>query len=357
MRVNEYVMFGKAKAGELKGLSHLDALARSRVTPFLDIPRRTGMSAAELGRDLVKTAQKIARHCETTGIFVDHFDVPLNVRAPAGVHPLSLTLRTLHDEGVHAVPVFGFDRDDAYFNAVAAILERHDTELCIRLLDDDMEDPRQTVLTISELLTNLGLRPGSMHIALDFRSLIQKPMPTLLARALNVIAALQPLGIFASMTVAGSNFPRNVTPIPADNIGYVERRELQLWERLRLAVGRQIPLHFGDYATVHPDFVDVESTRNANAKIRYTANTNWMIARGHMLREPPGYAQYHDLARIVTDSPEFLGADFSWGDDYIQSCADGIEGPGNLAKWVEVDICHHVSYVTQDVTARVATLA
>ena len=194
-------------------------------------------------------------------------------------------------------------------------------------------------------------------MALYFRSLVQKQVPTVVARGLNTLTAIQGLGQFRSIIVTGSNFPRTVGDIPLDGVGYVERRELLVWDRIRAALQEHVQPWFGDYSIVHPDFVDVENARNANAKIRYTTRATWMISRGHLLREEPGYLQYHEVARRIANATEFMGSDFSWGDEYIQNCAEENDGPGNLAKWVEVDVCHHVSYVMQEIEERVLAIA
>lgn len=353
MATTQYVMFGKAKAGELKGLGRVDAIAKSRVTPFLDMPRPQDMTPRALHAHLLGVTEKISKWWGPASLFVDHFDIPLNVCAPGGRHPVDITFTALQKAGVAAIPVYGFDRDEAYFESIAAIQPRLGTGLCLRLLEDDMENPSQMARAISNALTHLSLTPKSVDVVLDFRSLIQKQLPTLVARGLNSITAIQELGQFRSIIVAGSNFPRSVVDIPLDDVGYVERRELQVWDSIRTALQGRAQLRFWDYSIVHSDFVDVENARNANAKIRYTTDVAWMISRGHMLREQPGYRQYHELARRVANSTEFMGADYSWGDQYIQACADGNDGPGNLAKWVEVDVCHHVSFVTQEITERV----
>lgn len=353
----EYVMFGKAKAGELKGLARLDAAAKSRVTPFLDVPRPKDLNPSAVHAHLVKTTGKICKWWGNSGLFIDHFDVPLRVRALGGMHPLETTFDHLRTAGVAAIPVYGFDRDEAYLEAIAAIQARLRRGVCLRLLEDDMEDPSQAVEEIIRALSRFALTPKSVDIVLDFRSLVQKQLRMVVSHALNTINAIQRVGQFRSIIVAGSNYPRNVSDVPADGIGFVERRELLVWERIRSALQNGTHVHFGDYSVVHPDFVDVENTRNANAKIRYTIRGNWLVSRGHMLREEPGFLQYHDVARRVVRANEFMGPHFSWGDQYIANCAEESDGPGNLAKWVEVDVCHHVSFVMQEIAERVLVTA
>lgn len=99
---------------------------------------------------------------------------------------------------------------------------------------------------------------------------------------------------------------------------------------------------------VHPDFSDVQSSKNANAKIRYTTGGKIVYFRGHRLSDPPGYPQYQGLARQVIGASFFRGSSYSFGDDFTARCAAfGLRNPGNLGQWLEADMNHHMQYTIQ----------
>lgn len=43
---------------------------------------------------------------------------------------------------------------------------------------------------------------------------------------------------------------------------------------------------------------------------------------------------------------EFYGREFSWGDNFIFECAQGVH-TGNLRQWVTVDTNHHIRLVSE----------
>ena len=101
---------------------------------------------------------------------------------------------------------------------------------------------------------------------------------------------------------------------------------------------------YGDYGIVHPDFSAGGPNKNRNSKIRYTSGNKIRYFRGHKLADPPYFSKYHELAERVRSSSIFRGADFSFGDQYVEDCADLNAGTGSLGTWVAADMNHHFEY-------------
>jgi hypothetical protein len=106
-----------------------------------------------------------------------------------------------------------------------------------------------------------------------------------------------------------------------------------------------LPIAYGDYGVIHPNFSLKAPAPNANAKIRYTSSRDHHIFRGHSLLEGLKYKQYHGLARQVMGASIYQGRDYSYGDDYVWRCANHEATSGGLGTWVEVDMNHHVVFV------------
>ncbi len=105
---------------------------------------------------------------------------------------------------------------------------------------------------------------------------------------------------------------------------------------------------FGDYAISHPVPKELDPrTMRMSASIRYTTESEWLVVKGRNVRQF-GFDQYFALSKALVERPEFSGLSFSWGDQYIADCADGITGPGNATTWRKVGTNHHITLVTRE---------
>jgi hypothetical protein len=138
-----------------------------------------------------------------------------------------------------------------------------------------------------------------------------------------------------------------------ENIQKIPRYEWLLYESL---VAWLLDNHFrlpafGDYAIVHPDTLRVDPRiTKPSASIRYTIEKKWCIVKGRNVRDY-GLQQYQDLCRSLIRLSCFLGGNFSAGDKYIEDCANGIAGTGNLTTWRLVGTNHHVEKVVYDLSS------
>lgn len=125
-----YVPVLKGKEGEFRALEHLTPNARHNLTPFIDIPRRNLDPKTKQPKDpidvyLEKKAKKIHKGWGTTEqIFVDVFDLELDLRISNGTHFVDFLFSRLRNYGVQAIPVIGLDRsvDKDYVDAVRKTL-------------------------------------------------------------------------------------------------------------------------------------------------------------------------------------------------------------------------------------------
>ena len=106
---------------------------------------------------------------------------------------------------------------------------------------------------------------------------------------------------------------------------------------------------------IHPDFSDFGPNKNMNAKIRYTVGDKILYFRGHGLLHPvKDYSQYYHLAHLVRSDSRYRGRSYSFGDNYIDDCANHLISQGSPATWVKADMNHHVTYVTHQVSRLVS---
>ena len=82
--------------------------------------------------------------------------------------------------------------------------------------------------------------------------------------------------------------------------------------------------------------------------IRYTIDESWLVVKGKNLRDY-SFSQFYDVCRNLIARPEYCGPAFSWGDWYINECANTREGPGNLTTWRKVGTSHHLAFVASQI--------
>jgi hypothetical protein len=353
-----YVPFAKAKAGERDGFKRLSSAASRVIVPLFDVSQPTSSSGRSLGAHIETSANNIYASIGQEGIcYIDTFDIPLHLRVSGNVHPVTACHHALLRRGVRAIPTYGFDRDSDYTQAVKHLPQLKQTGICLRLEDIDLEFPEDIPLKVRSASDLLAVPTHMIDVVIDYRSVSEKKTGFLRTLTLEALTSLSSNRRIRSITVTGSNIPRDVSGVPRDGTGYIQRKEYVLWRDVSLAVRKTVPIRFGDYGAVHPEFVDLGPIPNANAKIRYTIRDAWKVERRHMLRAEPKYAQYFELSRRVVQGAEYAGEGFSYGDRYIQRCARKEVGSGNLQTWVGVDTNHHVEYVAAEVLREIATLS
>jgi hypothetical protein len=108
---------------------------------------------------------------------------------------------------------------------------------------------------------------------------------------------------------------------------------------------------FGDYAVDAPEHDQIDfRVIKMTANIRYCHIADWILVKGHVIRKGSA-SQHPGLAATLCARPEYSGAAFSSGDNYIDLCARGADGPGNATTWRQVGVNHHLSYVVDQIAS------
>jgi hypothetical protein len=167
-----------------------------------------------------------------------------------------------------------------------------------------------------------------------------------------MLISIQELEKWRSLTLASSSFPENLSDFGRDVIGKTERSDWLLWRGLIKNSGsiNRLP-RFSDYAISHPEIPEIDPRlMQASASIRYTADEHWLIVKGRGVRLS-GFSQFNELCKKLIRRPEYKGPEFSWGDWFINECAEDREGPGNLTTWRQVGTNHHIKLVLHQIAS------
>jgi hypothetical protein len=354
-----YVPVLKGKEGEF---SALEALAkptndvRNWLMPLIEIPDVPyDYATEESGKSLDQHVSGIAdrlRKCWQ--------DRPLYIELPwsegeeglsDGRVALEAVLSDCVDRGVQAVPVLSRKKSDRYLSAACRYSITTRSSLCVRLLVADFEEDIDLESEIGRLLRGLdGAGASPVDLVLDLEDLGPDTGRALLV-ARSLFSMIPTKDKWRRIVLAAASFPEDLSDVDAATTTTLPRREWDLWKTLqkRQSVLPRQDLIFGDYGITHPVIKDLDPrTMRMSASIRYTTPENWLVLKGRNVRQY-GFDQYFELSKSLVRRPEYFGRDFSWGDQYISDCADGMTGPGNATTWRKVGTNHHLTMVAEQV--------
>jgi hypothetical protein len=359
---DHYVPILKAKDGEYGALQTLFPATRQALTPLLEIPPIDWDYESErpkktIDQHLQKVGQKIERAWgQRRRLFLDlPLWIPANERMTGGEHPLEYLFTSLRARGVDAIPVVGLLRPNDYLSACRDIITKDRHGVCIRILREDFVDSDGIDDVVGGVLETVGAEMHDVDLVIDLQALTpDEPLGTHGLMAL--LDRLQRLSRWRTFTVAATSFPRNLTGLPPSEFSLVPREEWNLWMSLIRSNDRMARLPtFGDYGISHPEPSEVDPRIiRPSASIRYTHDTYWLVPKGRNLRDH-GFAQFHEVCRLLIQRAEYAGRQFSWGDQYIYDCAVRRDGPGSLTTWRKVGTSHHLAFVARQLATEVGS--
>lgn len=343
----------KSKRSEVNAIKHLHSDVKAYCTPIIDL------AAASTDDQKKNPEQFVARNISAMSsvfsgfgrIYLDSSEIDADLRLPDMTHPMRCAYEKVKDSVGEVIPVSGLYRDGAHWAETLHIAteEGHNT-ICLRLDRYDLDVPSDTRDAVIELV-NDRLSELKIEVLYDLRSVAGRNVPVLAGEVLTVQQLLFPY-IGGQAIVAGCGLPEKLADhVSARSSGYVPRVERALWESLRREPIWTQPLAFSDYATVTPDYVEMDWRliyKMIGPKIIYALSDQWFVIRGGSF-EKLGYEQYYELAREVVKLPDFPGSAFSYGDAYVQSRANETDKPGSPASWVTASVNRHLSFTAREI--------
>jgi len=357
-----YVPIIKAKAGEFMALNKLKDKYSERIFPFFEIPKITDKTkelaslrgSTQLTKDYLDLiANGISGSCHSSVMFFDLFEWKPDAYVETGEHTYNYLYRNLSAKGLSVYPVVGFDRwpDIDYQNAIKSLSVSEGTKYCLRIDSvslDDAYDVDYFVTTISEIMDDLGLSGQELIVLFDFGDVTRKSIVSLQADMQHLLNKVIKSFGCGAIIIAGCSYPILINDAvkTEDSTDFVERREMIAWKIL--AEEHDVNLIFADYGIRNPSGANDIITKHANGKIRHTIENKYFVARGHSKQKGNKGEQIYDLARVIVNSPHYLGESFSWGDAKILACSRK-EFKGRAQDWISYDTNHHISYIIEEV--------
>jgi hypothetical protein len=354
-----YMPVIKGKKNDLVAVGKVFNDVRKLMKPFIEaMPVNPEKPLVE--DHIFRLCEYIRKHLPLGEIFVDFYGLMPDAKIPDGTNATIYGYKLLKAFGRPVTPAYGFERNDDLWNELGIIARDFNCGFCFRLSREDLAEYLFDDIwsQIIERTAQMKLLNNKIDLFLDLRHVDPEEIAVLEETIISFLFHNPNIGEYRSIVVAGSSALKTVGSIEKDKVGEVVRQELRLWSKLWREMPDNIKPIYGDYGVVHPDFSDQARSPNVNAKIRYTAGDKIIYFRGHALHKPvKDYEQYHALARRVCSDIRYVGRALSFGDKYIEDCAQEDIGPGSLEKWVVADMNHHICYSTQQLSRLTKELA
>ena len=350
--VKRYVPVIKGKLGEFRAIGELADDIKDAITPLIEVPSipwdfENDEPAKTLEKHLLKFVPNLKKYWGGGRLaFVDLNFIPPDQRID-GEHPLKRIFDSVRAEGLSLIPVVGLERDADYIKIAKDILQQDGQGVCIRIETTEIDEENMED-SLTPLIKKIGVSETEVDLVIDLK-VIQKNQVGLLTRSVrDVIRSLPKIKEWRSIALVATAFPQSMSLFEPNSIKLTSRVEWQLWTNILHNAAKIIRVpDFGDYTIVHPELLDIDPRiMQLGAKIKYTVDNDWIIVKGTSIKRG-GSAQTVELCRKLITHRQFCGPDFSWGDRYIQGCANGTESFGNQTTWVQVGVNHHIAYVVK----------
>jgi hypothetical protein len=352
-----YVPCLRWKQGEYQAVWRLPYATKSVVIPIIEVPEigydfENETAAKTIDEHLSPFAERVYKKWGDSPCFVD-VNLVTDKQMVDGTHPVHFIFEKLRMMKCSVIPVTGLLKDKEYQQEIKATLAKDKNGICLRIT---IEQAAKSTFKaeVDSLLSTLEIQPTGCDFVLDLGAPNFVPLEGFVKIIKDIVTKLSYLNNWRTFTLLGTSFPESMGSIK-EGVGIVPRHEWQLYKML-VADFKKAKLRlpaFGDYAINHPKVLELDMRIvKPSATIRYTVDDNWYIAKGKNVRDEKfgKYTQYHELSRRVVASRYYCGTTFSWGDNFIQQCANG-GNTSSLMMWRQVGTNHHIEKVIWDIAS------
>lgn len=332
-----YIPILRWKRGERVGLQNLSAAAKSRTTPlFLLGSEQFKVKAATQSAAAVPApaafAQEVLQSWGTSAFFLDASSLP---SAPTQAHPLISIAASARALGLPLVPVANLGVSPQYIAAIQALDSVDHLGICLRI---DMQE----AFSLSTWLHQWPFQTSRTDLIIDLGENVATAVAlgTLLD---TMFQGINSLGVWRSVTMAGTSLPQNFTGFTAGQ-HLIPRVEAQLWGRLT-SLPLAYQLDFGDFTSVTPGVTPTNIAWGYPINVKYTLPNSFLVLRGVRTTGPNAVDMDVQLrghaAGIVAHASRSRLANV-WSDNTIDQIAAGTVGTKTLEHWVQLGVNRHI---------------
>jgi hypothetical protein len=340
---NHYVPILKVKQGEKAALSRVAAALVPRITPLLEIVKRTDGKGIDKH---IETAFKGLRDAVSSypRCFIDTREIETD-----GSTATHMVFSRAKAAGMVFTPVTGVTRTVD----ISPALEHRDHGIGLRLTRAEFETG-QLPSAIPVFLSTHDLSPGDVDLIVDLGAVEEMVVDGIAALTNAFLADVPSHQDWRTFTVSASAFPVSMGGVDRHSHDLVERSDWLAWrDRLHSVRHSLVRLPtYSDCAIQHPLGVEGFDFRfmQVSAAIRYTNAEQWLLVKGESTRSVAPSSQFPALAtRLVYGhlQQHFSGPDHCVGCQSMKAAADGASGYGSAGAWRKLGTIHHLSAVMQ----------
>ena len=352
-----YVPVLKLKLGEIRALQEIYS-DHDKITPIFEIPPipwdyQNDMPAKSFNKHIEKVNENIKKCRGSYPCFLDMKHIESEIVASeeenkANIEAINTLFEEAYEDSLSYIPTLHLNFTEELRDILSEQIPKFNNGLCIRLDIEEFDTDDYTERLI-DLIEYIDQPIEQTDIIIDFNTIPKVGIGPYVNGVKNIIRFLPYLSRWRSLIFIASSFPESMGEFTSNNISSTPRAEWSIWKKLTGdSPAKRLPV-YGDYTITTPDPFEMDPRMiRLGAKIKYTLEEEWLIVKGTGVQKK-GYEQFHTLAEMLSQHPNFYGKDFSWGDKYIEECGKKICKPGNQTTWVRVGVNHHIEVVMNQI--------
>lgn len=349
MNITKYVPILKCKRGEQDALKTLDSSVANIILPLLEIPHSSAVENATTIRNQ-SFSEFINTFWRDKPFYFYFLPEWYSEGDAVDIETFSefaiQTILPFCSNG-YAIPVFDLSctigiRDWSVFA---------NRRVAIRLRNNEfgaVED------TLNFLFLEGVLERKNVDLILDLQYVSADDLFAKKAVLKAALADLDGAEEFHSIVIAAVSFPKSskLASVESREIYRSKRIETELYaEARKLSKRFRFNYVYGDYGPTDIEDITFVVGMTPNFKIKYTSFDNYLYIKGVSLKKGGlDFENVQKLARLLVDSEDYSGENYSWGDKKISDIATGLtHTAGNLTSWVSYAMSHHITFIARQV--------
>jgi hypothetical protein len=253
---------------------------------------------------------------------------------------------------MNVIPVVGLDRSTEHNNAVLDLKQvgalKSDV-VAFRVCPEDFESFEVSKDDIESNLSHIFDQFDAIDLILDCRVCTNLKAATVAPQIQEFSQKFCANHSVRRVVVTGSSIPASISEIlKVDSEQLLARNELAIYSAVKTK-HKHAPVILGDYATVSPNYSDVdlppEMLQNVmTAKLTYTIpGAHYFIRGGGM--KVNGSKQYFMMAKRLCSQSFFRGKSYSSGDAYLEEKSRGQGSNCSPNAVIKPAVVAHISYM------------
>lgn len=332
----QYVPIVRCKLGEQKALLNLKDDIKSKIIPLIEIPLTEAMTK----KDISEVINSFWSNRKYFFYFVsdwysdyDNFSDFINEK----IKPIC--------ENDNAIPVV----DLSLVYGVKNWRDISKNGIAIRLRNNEFGEIEDT---LNPLFEGSGLTRNQTYLIFDLQYVGAEDIFAKTSVLKAAFSELDKPNEFNSIIISSVSFPKQLPTMQSKKIYQLKRKEIEIFFlSLKLSERFNFTYAYSDYGPA-----DIEDNvfvvgMSPNFKIKYTAFDDYLYIKGISIKKGGlDIENVRDLAKILVDSSEFSGAEYSWGDKNIYDISQGnSNSSGNLTTWVSYSMNHHITFIANQI--------